>query len=310
MLKRNRLILCIVISILALTVGCSQLTADQKSFPTNTTLSDQSSNPKSDSPLETNSTPTTANPTNTANKVTSDVKAVSKDVVANKEVSTNKEVSVPALSYHSISSVHNSETSMPPSEFERQMAYLSKQGYHTVSVTQLSDFLLGKGSLPSKPIAITFDDGFKDNLTNALPIMKKYGFTATIFVIANHVGSKDRLSWDDLKILIKDGWEIGDHSMTHVDLTKLDSKNLTKEVKGSKELLEKNLGSIKSFSYPSGRYDPTVEKAVKNAGYLIGFTTNKGWVNIKTDMLLQPRVYCYSSMGLAEFEKRVKNPGY
>jgi len=287
------------ICLLLLTTGCSQISSmSNKGIPAGTPA-----NPQIQSP---------ANPGQSANSQTmpSSPNTTSPDNNTPAALHVNRDLSIPVLYYHSVSTVPKNEICMPPSEFEKQMAYLSEQGYHTVSVTQIYDFFTGKGTLPDKPIAITFDDGYKDNYTNAFPTMKKYGFTGTIFVIAENIGSNNILTWDDLKALIKEGWQIGGHSMTHVDLTKLDSPKLTEEVKNSKLSLEKKLEPIKSFCYPFGAYNAKVEKAVQDAGYLIGFTTDRGWADRKTDLLLQHRIYCFASMGMKEFEKRLQNPNY
>lgn len=289
-------LLCIFTVIVLFTAGCSKIA------PTKTMQTSSASNNQTQiatpPPLNQSQSQSNTNQSSPSTGITPHSEAKPTDSA------------IPVLYYHSISSVPKNELCMSPSEFEKQMDYLSRQGYHTPSLTQLNDFFNGKGTLPEKSIAITFDDGYKDNYTNALPIMKKYGFTGTVFVIVGNVGSKGKLSWEDLKGLIKDGWQIGNHSMTHVDLTKLNSSQLIQEVKKSKQVLEKHLGPIKSFSYPSGRYNTKVEKALKDAGYLMGFTTNKGWASQKTNPLLEQRVYCYSSMDIKEFERRVQNPQY
>lgn len=223
----------------------------------------------------------------------------------------NKDLSIPILYYHSIKSVPNNELCMPTEKFEKQIAYLYQHGYHSVTLTQLYDSFYGNSQLPEKPIVITFDDGYKDNYTNAFPILKKYGFTAAVFVITSNVGHSNNLSWSQLKELTHNGWLVESHTVSHYDLTKLDSTKLALELNDSKTSLEKQLGTtVGFFAYPSGQFNEKVEKAVKNAGYLMGFTTQRGWANRAMNPLLIHRVYCFASMGIEGFAQRVQNPKY
>ena len=223
----------------------------------------------------------------------------------------NKDLSIPILYYHSIKSVANNELCTPPDKFEKQIAYLSQHGYHSVTLTQLYNFFYGNGQLPDKPIVITFDDGYKDNYTTAFPILNKYNFNATVFVITSNVGHSNNLSWSQLKDLTHNDWLVESHTVSHYDLTKLDSTTLAQELKDSKTSLEKQLGAtVDYFAYPDGQFNEKVEKAVKNAGYLMAFTTQRGWADRVMDPLLIHRVYCFASMDIAGFGQRVQNPKY
>ena len=222
---------------------------------------------------------------------------------------TEDSQSIPILYYHSIKSVAKNELCMSPDKFEKQIAYLSQHGYHCITMTQLYDFFYGNGQLPEKPIVITFDDGYKDNYTTAFPILKKYNFTATVFVITSNVGHSNNLSWSQLKDLINNGWLVESHTVSHYDLTKLDSTKLAQELNDSKTDLEKQLGTkVDYFAYPSGRFNKNVEMAVKNAGYLMAFTTQRGWADRSMDPLLIHRVYCFASMEIEGFGQKVQNP--
>ncbi|MHB1651796.1 MAG: polysaccharide deacetylase family protein [Desulfitobacteriaceae bacterium] len=296
--------------------GCAQVAPSQKQSIMSTAVTGNSNNESSASlksnevQSTTSETPSTQVETNKA----STTQSTQPTALSSKETEqkiVNRNISVPVLYYHSVSSSDpKNPLRMPPKEFEKQMAYLSQHSYHTVSPSQLSDFFNGKGTLPLNPILVTFDDGYNDNYTNALPIIKKFGFTATVFVIVNIVGKNGHMSWGELEELAHEGWQIGSHTLSHSDLTKLDPSKLTREVKYSKELLEDHFGPIKFLAYPSGTYNSKVEKAVKDAGYIMAFTTDRGWANRKTDPLLEHRVYCYATIGMAEFEKRIQTPNY
>lgn len=234
-----------------------------------------------------------------------------KEKAASQQQAHTKPESLPVIYYHAIKVLPKNELGMPPAEFEKQMAYLAKEGYHSISPQQLYDYYYRNGSLPSRPILITFDDGYMDNYTTALPILQKYGFKATLFLIVKKVGDRDCLTWKEVKELDQAGWDIQSHTLTHPDLTTLDAKTLKHELAASKATLEKELGKpILFFAYPSGKYNDTVVQAVKNAGYLMAFSTQKGWTDEKMNPLLVHRVYCYASMGLRDFSQRISNPNY
>lgn len=217
----------------------------------------------------------------------------------------------PIIYYHSIKTIPNNELGMPPEAFEEQISYLAKHGYHSVSSIQLYNYYYKNGSLPSRPIMITFDDGYMDNYTTALPILKKYGFTATVFLIVKKVGDPNCLTWKEVKELDQEGWDIESHTLTHPDLTKISPNLLKEELVDSKAILEKELGKpIQFFAYPSGRHNDNVVQDVKNAGYLMAFSTLKGWTEKDMNPFLIHRIYCYASMGLTEFSRRVTNPQY
>lgn len=218
---------------------------------------------------------------------------------------------VPILYYHSVMLEAGNPVRMPPDQFEAQMAYLKNNGYHSVTLEQLYKALYKGGALPEKPFVITFDDGYTDNYTTAYPILKKYGYTGTVFMVANWIDGGEFLSLSQLKELAKNGWDIVGHSANHLHLTDQDEVALKNELKGSKELLEQRLGlPVKYFAYPYGEYNEDVVLAVKNAGYLMAFTTERGWADHKTDAFHLHRVYCYGNMGMNIFSERIKNPNY
>ncbi|WP_407307926.1 polysaccharide deacetylase family protein [Desulfosporosinus sp. SB140] len=218
---------------------------------------------------------------------------------------------VPVLYYHSVMREDNNEIRMPPEQFEGQMAYLQSQGYHSISLYQLYESLYHEGTLPAKPFVITFDDGYADNYLTAFPILKKYGFVATIFMVSSFVNGKGFLTWPELKELSENGWDIEDHTLSHPYLTTLNRVSVLKELKTSKEALEKGLGhSVDFFAYPYGDYNDEIVGVVKNTGYVMAFTTLRGWADSKTDTWHVHRVYCYANMGLNEFIHRIRNPKY
>lgn len=174
---------------------------------------------------------------------------------------------VPILAYHKVES-DNEIYSVSPVEFSRQMEYLSKQGYQSVSLTQLVDSFEGKYRLPSKPVVITFDDGYLDNYRNALPILQKYGMRATVFIIAGQVGQPEYLSWDDIIRLQQQGTEIGSHTVHHTELGTADLAVQIEEIQQSKNMLEQRLKvPVQFLAYPYGSFTDNSEYLLRGAGY-------------------------------------------
>lgn len=191
---------------------------------------------------------------------------------------------IPILMYHSISQ-HATPKFRPfavsPVLFTKQMAYLYKQAYTPITVTQLGQVLSQRQtSLPERPVVITFDDGFADFFTDALPVLKYYNFTATLYVPTRfingtsswlqHEGEAERplLTWSQLSEISTQGIECGAHSHSHPQLDTLPHSVATLEIVQSKKLLEEHLGvNVTSFAYPYGYYTATVRKQVQAAGF-------------------------------------------
>lgn len=236
----------------------------------------------------------------------SDAKTVATDDV----LTAPKNISIPVVYYHAVKTVPKNQLCMPPEQLEEQMKYLYDNQFQSVSLNELYDFFYGNGTLPDKPIVITFDDGYKDNYTNALPILRKYRFAATVFVTVGQDGS-DFLTREEMKELLEAGWEIESHTMTHPELSKLDQAKLKWELQKSKEVLESDLGQeVKFLAYPYGKFNEAVIKAAQEAGYIMAFTTRAGWAAREMNPLRVSRVYLYANMGLKEFARRIENPEY
>src|SRR5215216_588466 len=176
---------------------------------------------------------------------------------------------VPILLYHHIDiSPSNSRYYVSPAEFERQMLLLYKWGYSTISVELLASAIEHGATLPPKPIILTFDDGTVGTFVNALPILQKYDFTGTSYIIYNYIGSTNYMSVDQIRALYAAGWEIGSHSISHPDLTKNPGRQ-NEEIVDSRAKLQSLLDvPILSFAYPFGAYDKNSLHSVHDAGYI------------------------------------------
>lgn len=192
---------------------------------------------------------------------------------------------VPILMYHYISAPppdadpYRQDLSVPPERFESHLRYLQKQGYTSISLSDLVYHLTQGTPLPSKPIILTFDDGYVDQYTNAFPLLRQYGFHAAFFVITDFVteGRPGYMTWDQLKELVAAGMEIGSHSRNHPDLRGQPLDYLVWQALGSKETIEYYLGITPRFvAYPSGRYDEQTIAVFHSAHFWAGLTTTQG----------------------------------
>ena len=194
--------------------------------------------------------------------------------------SANPTQGIPVLLYHHVS---DQETNMPDltlstSEFTRQLSLLRSHGFQTISPAQLRSFMQGERvSLPDKAILITFDDGYADNYTQAFPILKQFGYTATIFMVGINFDRANRLTSPQIREMTASNLTIGAHSMTHPDLTQISPSKLRYEVTGSKEKAEKViLTEVGYFAYPGGYYNVAAMEAVEAAGYQGAFSVLSG----------------------------------
>lgn len=239
---------------------------------------------------------------NTANLVDEDNRGLESIVVRTKAIidagmkpvaSPDTESKVPVVMYHYVRIVDKVKDplgynlSINPADFEKQMKYLKDQGYTTIHMEDLLD-----KKVPKKAIVLSFDDGLEDFYTTALPILQKYGFTASNAVITGMIGQHEHMTNDQIRECIKAGIEITSHTVTHLDMSKLTKEQLHKQLAESKSYLEKTFGiKVDGFIYPSGRYNDLAVQTVKDEGYKIAATTQYGEADLaKDNILLLPRV--------------------
>ena len=188
---------------------------------------------------------------------------------------------VPIVMYHSVNPNAKPEKKLAvlTETFERQMHFLKSHHYNVLSLDSLAVLIKEKKKIPSKAIAITFDDGYKDNYIYAFPILKKYNLPATIFIITDLINRADKLSWDEIKEMQDSGIiAFGSHALGSEPLINIKSEqDLKKQIFDSKKILEEKLGCrINAFSYPEGRFNERIKQLVMRAGYKLAVTTNPG----------------------------------
>lgn len=216
----------------------------------------------------------------------------------------------PILEYHMVNDQPDEDGydyAVPVEEFKAQLDYLQAEGYHTITLLEYMKAKKGKFTLPSKPIVLTFDDGYVDNYTTLLPLLEERGMKAVVFMVTNDIGRPGYLTWDQLRDMQGRGIELGSHTANHQPLTTLDPQMKNDELKLSKLLMEWNgLQTVFSFSYPNGAYDEALPGMLKENEYLAAVTGEAGLNDMKTDPYLLHRINIpHPHLGLWEFKARL-----
>lgn len=200
---------------------------------------------------------------------------------------------IPVIAYHKIdypspdALVRGGFT--PPRRFARQMRYLLKQGFVFYSASELLEHFRQHGSFPPQGISLTLDDGWKDNYTNAFPVLRELGIKATIFLVSSCLGRvsdkvvaegekpREHLSRDEIIEMSRHGIEFGSHTVNHRLLHQVSPDEVKYEVEESKKQIENLLQKpCQVFAYPAGFFSETAQKAVREAGYIAAFSTVYG----------------------------------
>jgi peptidoglycan/xylan/chitin deacetylase (PgdA/CDA1 family) len=228
---------------------------------------------------------------------------------------------IPILVYHQIDAAPAKGAPfrglyVSPAAFGRQMALLQLLGFQGLSMTDLQPYLLGKKS--GKVVGITFDDGYLNNLTNALPALKKHGFSSTCYVVDGLLGKTN--VWDEQVGIAQTplmtaeqllqwqagGQEVGAHTQNHVDLTQTAAVSAQQEIENSKSFLEHTLNKrIQHFCYPYGKFTKTHVEMVNGAGFETATTTARGRVRAAMNMLTLQRVPVLRSTSLPVFLMKI-----
>jgi peptidoglycan/xylan/chitin deacetylase (PgdA/CDA1 family) len=223
------------------------------------------------------------------------------------------------LAYHAVSERWPADLSITPARLASQLAWLTARGYRGATLHQaLSD------PPAEKTVAVTFDDGFRSVATLALPILRRYGLPATVFVATDYVGTGEPMrwpgidrwfrteheaellpmGWTELAMLADAGWEVGSHTRTHPHLTRVDDASLQDELRGSREDCERQLSlPCRTIAYPYGDHDPRVVAGARAAGYEAACTLPEDFRG--DDVLRTPRVGVYHGDGDAVFRLKI-----
>jgi peptidoglycan/xylan/chitin deacetylase (PgdA/CDA1 family) len=206
---------------------------------------------------------------------------------------------VPVLMYHYVSvppadaDIYRRDLSVAPDLFAAHLDAMLAAGYTTITPYQLLAHLTQGAALPAKPVALTFDDGYRDTYENAFPRLAERGMVAAFFVVTDFIDEQrpEYLTWDMVRAMAAGGMAIESHGRNHVSLENKDSDYLIWQALGSLETIQYELGVRPRFvSYPAGDYDPLTIEVFRSAGYWAGFTTQQGATHRSDDLFQLRRV--------------------
>jgi len=212
-------------------------------------------------------------------------------------------IKCPILVYHLISS-----EAIPPLLFEQHLEFMSSI-FNIITLRELYQGIVNH-DLPQNPLVISFDDGYQDTYEFALPIFKKYGVAATVFIPTGYIGGwfgrKPIMTVEQIKHLATDGMEIGAHTVSHPNLKRLTREDLRAELAISKTKLEDIIeAAVISLSYPFGLYDSKVEELAQEVGFKIAVTTVHDFF-VKPERLFEcPRISVYPHDSCKDLQEKL-----
>lgn len=231
-------------------------------------------------------------------------------------------VSVPVLMYHEIAPSPEPafrRYTVSVREFTRQMRWLATFGYRTIDMDTLVRARRGQGSLPKRPVVITFDDGFQGCVEHAVPVLRAHRFTAVFYLVAGLMGETSRwlrselgmelplMSWDSARALAAAGFQCGAHTVTHPRLAELDASRCRAELVDARRRLEDELSRpVVHLAYPYGSFDRAVQITAADAGYVTGCSTRAGLSGPDDELLALRRVTIYGHDSLIDFACRLR----
>ena len=201
--------------------------------------------------------------------------------------------------------------------FAEQMAFLRTEGWSLLTLKQVAKHLNSQTPFPERAIAVTFDDGFQDNYTAALPILQKENIPATVFLTTDFIGTRelpvlrDRsgiapLNWDQVRSMAEAGVHLGAHTLTHPSLNDVSSEKMVREIRDCRTRIQEETGIwTQDFCYPRGHYNDEVERAVDHAGYTMALTTRPGIVTANDSPLTLRRTFIARDDRLRDFSHKL-----
>jgi len=219
------------------------------------------------------------------------------------------------LMYHSVDD-NEVVFNVWPEDFEGQMRYLKKKNYKIIRLKELIKKIKNSERIDKKTVVLTLDDGFKDNYTNAFPLLEKYNFPATIFLPTAYIGKEmnnsqniplNIMTWNEAREMENSGLvDFAFHTHTHPEMKNINLENFAEELRESEKLLAENLKNpLKIFSYPKGRFKPEQVEYIKKTGYEAAVGTGEGLVGAGDDLFFLKRNFIYSKGGLSQFKGKL-----
>jgi len=227
---------------------------------------------------------------------------------------------LPILMYHRVAPTGSASTAryrVTPEQFEEQLHYLRDEGYYSINLEDWLFTMERKRPLPGKALVLTFDDGYLDFKTYAWPLLRQYGFLATVFVVTDNVGGSNSwdsaygeevplLGWEDIRNLQEEGVDFGSHTASHSYLTSLSSEEIVREGARSRATLGHELGrTVKTLAYPYGDVDGVVQHLIGACGYTFGLSCRHDLSSFHDNLLALPRIEVCGSDRIKDFIEKL-----
>ena len=223
---------------------------------------------------------------------------------------------VPVLTYHKLTRNGTPDAmTVREADFEAQMRFLRENGYRVIPLDDLFEFLRFRRQIPARSVVVTFDDGWRSVYDIAWPILKKYGYPATLFVYTDLiVGSRETLSWEQVRELSRGGFDIQCHTRTHRYLGRKERKEssrdyfeaVRKEVLESSKIIRKHTGrDVKYLAYPYGDTNALVVGMLRQEGYRLAFTVERESAPFFSNDFRVSREMIYGSFNLEDFRNNL-----
>jgi peptidoglycan/xylan/chitin deacetylase (PgdA/CDA1 family) len=223
--------------------------------------------------------------------------------------------------YHSVDD-DSSGACVRPKRFDEQMAYLRRSGYNCIDLDTLYHHMTQRASLPARPLVITFDDGYRDNVEKALPILKKYDMRATIFLTTDHIGFDNRwvategiplrplLAWDEVRSAAAECiLSFQAHTCSHPRLTQIPREQVRQEMTRSKHIIEERLGKpCRHIAYPYGDFNDEVRDVAQESGFRTACSTRWGHNRQGGDLFSLYRIGVRNGDSLSDFKRILGGP--
>jgi len=222
---------------------------------------------------------------------------------------------IPILMYHSLDGEDADRWTLSPSLFAEHMKWLADNDYHSLTVSAFVKARRNATTMPPRPVVITFDDGLRDFLTEAVPVLQRYHLRATVYIVTGLVGKtcpwarsaadteRNMLSWDEVRMLPQFGIECGAHTHTHPQLDVIPSHDAFAEITRSKAELEDRLGCpVDSFAYPHGYAHQETRRLVREAGFKSACRVRHALSSTREDPFALSRIIVTNDISADEFE--------
>ncbi len=218
-------------------------------------------------------------------------------------------INVPILMYHYIRPAPSIyldrlgyRLTVTPEDFHTQMDWLSVHGYHAVDFSDLRAYFSGLTALPTKPVVITFDDGYTDLYTTAFPILRSYNFKAVAYIVSSFVGQPRYVTAAQIVEMDQDGMQIASHTVDHANIGGASLYSATYQLATSKAWLQRLIGhSVVDFAYPSGKFSAQAVYALQTTGYDTAVTELPGTAHSRTDRYMWTRIRVGGGESLSDF---------